>query len=180
MYLVIISECFSDEDAKLLRGVGHKVITPRSIEKGQKVLDKAIKKNLGVPDAVIVDNTLKGAQFFAKALKISLHDGSHKTDIYLVVGEDIIGALDPEYFGISGFIEAPLTSKKVLDLVGIPEVSEDAQQTRADIQAPPAAPLSIEKETMTTRPAGVNDAAAKSSQGAPVAVQQRKAWSPPS
>jgi len=178
MYLVIISECFSDEDAKLLRGVGHKVITPRSIEKGQKVLDKALKKNLGVPDAVIVDNALKGAQFFAKALKVSLHEGSHKTDIYLVVREDIIGALDPEYFGISGFIEAPLTSKKVLDLVGIPEGSEVAQQTRADIQGPPAAPLAIEKETMTTRPGEADDAVARSFQGAPVALKEQKAWSP--
>ena len=167
MYLVIVSEVFPDEDAKLLRDVGHKVITPRSIEKGQKIIDKALKKNSNVPDAIVVDNGLKGAQFFAKALKISLQEGGEDKDIYLVVNPDIIGAIDPEYFGITGFVEAPLSSKKLLDLVGIPE-GPTGERTREG-ETPPAdkpeegtgpregpkgeepSPMA-DKEKMTTRP----------------------------
>lgn len=178
MYLVIISESFPDEDAQLLRDVGHKITTPRSIEKGQKILDKALKKNLGVPDAVIIDNALKGAQFYAKALKVSLHAGSHDTDIYLVVKKDIIAALDPEYFGISGFIEAPLASNKVLDLVGIPEEPEEGRSTPSVSEhvAPEATELKTDKRT--TRPAQAEDAPAGLSQETAVAVKVRKLLNP--
>lgn len=178
MYLVIISESFPDEDAQLLREVGHKITTPRSIEKGQKVLDKALKKNLGIPDAVIIDSALKGAQFYAKALKVSINAGAHTTDIYLVVKEDIIAALDPEYFGISGFIEAPLAGNKLLDLVGIPEEMEgEIGEESAEEEAPPPH-IEIKRETMTTRPVHRKDAPAGLSQESGAAVKQRHLSNP--
>lgn len=171
---MIVSEGFPDEDAKLLRDVGHKVITPRSIEKGQKIIDKALRKKADIPDAIVVDSGLKGAQFFAKALKISLQEGGEDKDIYLVVNPEVIGAIDPEYFGISGFIEAPLGSRKLLDLIGIPEgpvgerEEEEAGWTRAEpggdegLQGGEAGPSSqpiLEKITMTTAAAPADAAA---------------------